>query len=63
MRVAENSYTTVCPPVPEIIHLVKLVDYLLLQGDKPCYNYYLYNLTQCYIRVSTLMIETPGDLV
>ena len=35
------SYTMVCPPVGEIIHLLKLVDYLLVQADKPWYNYYL----------------------
>ena len=30
----------VCPPVREIIHSLKLVDYLLVQADKQWYNYY-----------------------
>ena len=31
-----------CPPVHvrKIIHYLKLVDYLHVQADKPCYNYY-----------------------
>ena len=36
-----NSYIMVCPPVREIIHSLKLADYLLLQADKPWYNFYL----------------------
>ena len=31
----------VCPPVREIIHELKLVVYILVQADKPWYNYYL----------------------
>ena len=31
----------VCPPVRKIIHSLKLVDYLHVQGDNPWYNYYL----------------------
>ena len=31
-------YTRVCPPVQEIIHSLKLVDYLHIQADKPWYN-------------------------
>ena len=31
----------VCPPVREIIHSLKLVDYLHVQADKPWYNYYI----------------------
>ena len=30
----------VCPPALEIIHEVKLIDYLFAQADKPWYNYY-----------------------
>ena len=37
----QNSYTLVCPPVQEIIHSLKLMDYLLVQADKPLYNYNL----------------------
>ena len=33
-------YTSVCPPVREIIHSLMVVDYLLIQKDKPLYNYY-----------------------
>ena len=36
----KKTYTMVCPPVREIIHSLKLVDYLLIQADKPWYNYY-----------------------
>ena len=35
MRVVSNSYTMVCPPVQEILHSLKLVDYLLVKVDKP----------------------------
>ena len=31
----------VCPPVREIIHSLKLVDYLHVQADNPWYNHYL----------------------
>ena len=31
----QNSYTLVCLPVQEIIHSLQLVDYLLVQADKP----------------------------
>ena len=31
----------VCPPICKIIHLLKLVDYLHVQADKPWYNYYI----------------------
>ena len=31
----------VCPPVQEIIHSLKLAEYLLVQVNKPWYNYYL----------------------
>ena len=41
MRMVLNSYTMVCLPVWELIHSLKLVDYVLLRGDKPWYNYYL----------------------
>ena len=37
-----NSYTKVCQPVLDIIHSLKLVDYLLLQADKPWYYYYVF---------------------
>ena len=30
-----------CPPVPKIIHSLKLVDYLHVQADNPWYNYYI----------------------
>ena len=33
--------TMICPPLREIIHSLKLVDYLLVQADKQWYNYYL----------------------
>ena len=36
-----KSYITVSPPAREIIHSLKLVDYFLLQADKPWYNYYM----------------------
>ena len=39
MRVVKNSYTMGCPPAWEITHLLKLIDYLLVQADKPWYNY------------------------
>ena len=53
MRVVSDSYTMVChtmvcPPVREIIHSLLIVDYLLLQADKPWYNCYI-------IRVSDVM--------
>ena len=41
MSVVYNSYAMVCPPVREIIHGLMLVDYHLVQTDKPWYNYYL----------------------
>ena len=31
----------VCPPVREIIHELRLVDYLHVQADNPWYNYYM----------------------
>ena len=31
-----------CPRIQEIIHLLKLMDYLLVKADKPWYNCYLY---------------------
>ena len=37
-----KSYSMVCPPIREIIHLLKLVDYLLVKADKRWFNYYLY---------------------
>ena len=36
----KNSSTIVCPPVRDIIHSLKLVDNLLVQADKPWYDYY-----------------------
>ena len=36
-----NKLYHVCPPVRKIIHSLKLVDYLHVQADKPCYNYYI----------------------
>ena len=33
---ATNRNTMVCSPIQEIIHELKLVDYLLVQADKPC---------------------------
>ena len=33
----------VCPPVREIIHSLKLVDYLLVQADKPWLKHYEWN--------------------
>ena len=36
-----NSYTKVCSSIWEIIHLLKFIDYLLVQVDKPWYNYNL----------------------
>ena len=36
-----NSNTMVCRPVWEIIQLLKLVDYLLIQVDKPWYKYHI----------------------
>ena len=33
--------TIVCPPVRDIIHSLKIVDYFLVQEDKPWYNYYI----------------------
>ena len=41
MRVVQNCYTMVCPPVREIIHSLKLVGYLFVQAVKPWYNCYL----------------------
>ena len=41
MRMIQNSYAMVCPPVREIINSLKLLDYLLIQADKPWYNNYL----------------------
>ena len=41
MRVIYISYTMVCLPAWEITHLLKLMNYLLVQADKPWYNYYL----------------------
>ena len=40
----KNSYTMVCPSVREIIHSLKLVDYLLVQADTP------WNITISYRR-------------
>ena len=40
-----SSSIMVCAPVREIIHSLKLVDYLLVKADKPWYNYYMYLLT------------------
>ena len=37
--VVKNGYTAVCPRVREIIHSLKLVDFLLVQADKPWHNY------------------------
>ena len=34
-------YTIVLPPVREIMHLLKLADYLHVQADKPWCNYYV----------------------
>ena len=31
----------VSPPVREIIHSLKLVEYLYVQADNPRYNYYM----------------------
>ena len=31
----------VCPPLGQKKHSLKLVDYLLVQADKPWYNYYI----------------------
>ena len=39
----------VCPPVREIIHSLKLMDYLPLQADTPWYN--------CYIMIIIIMGE------
>ena len=36
----------VFPPVGEIIHSLKLMDYLLLQTDKPWYHYHLESLNE-----------------
>ena len=36
----------ICPPVREIIHSLKLLDYLPVQADKPWYNYYIILLVQ-----------------
>ena len=38
-----KSFIMVCPPVREIIHSLELVNYLLVQADKPwyMYNYYI----------------------
>ena len=44
----------VCPPVQEIIHSLKLVDYLLIQVDKPLYNYYKYIVMDRSVEVSVL---------
>ena len=40
MRVVQNCYTMVCPPVLVKIHSLKLVDLLLAQAGKRWYNYY-----------------------
>ena len=37
----------VCPPVREIIHSLKLVDYLLVNVHKPLYNFYLSSINEC----------------
>ena len=39
MRAVSNRYTTVLPSVREMIHLLKLMDYLLIHGDKQRYNF------------------------
>ena len=31
----------VCPPIWELFHSLKLVDYIHVQADKPWYNYYV----------------------
>ena len=41
MSVVLNSYTMLCPPVREIIHSLKLADYLVVQTDKAWYTYYV----------------------
>ena len=38
IRVVQNSYTIICPPVREIIYSLKLLDFLLVKADKPWYN-------------------------
>ena len=37
----QNIVTTVGPPVRELIHSLKLVDFLHVQADKPWYNFYI----------------------
>ena len=44
-----NSYTVVCPPERVKIYSLHLVDYLLVQADKPWYNDYI-TKTFKYIR-------------
>ena len=39
MTVISNRYTTVSPPVREMIHFLKLIDYLLVCVDKQPYNF------------------------
>ena len=49
----------VCQPVREIIHSLKLVDYLHVQADNPCYNYYIIRLTAVQIFHSIVSSTGP----
>ena len=40
IKVVQNSYIMNYPAVWEIVRSLKLVDYLLIHMDSPCYNYY-----------------------
>ena len=46
----------VYPPVREIIHELKLVDYLLVQADKPWYNLHVNGLANVVIPINSIHI-------
>ena len=62
MRVVYNSYSTVCPSVPEIIHSLKLANYLLTQANKPWYKYYMESW-KVHQQLSTVSLGTDEYLV
>ena len=49
-----KSYTMICPPVREIIHSLKLADYLIDQADKPWYNSHKSAYVCKYVRNSVI---------
>ena len=49
----------VCPPVQEIIHSLRLVDYRLLQADKPWYKHSILFIFQAE---NTFILTLDGDV-